>query len=65
MLTSNTLTDIFQLDAKVQVAENTMMLKLVSDKTGEGDKLLLGFMVHMICLSEDYPQCIMVKDVLR
>ncbi|MBQ8884624.1 MAG: ribosomal-processing cysteine protease Prp [Oscillospiraceae bacterium] len=65
MLTCNTVTEVFKLDARVQVAENTIMLKLVSDKTGEGDKILLGFMIHMICLSEDYPQCIKVMDVLK
>ncbi|MBE6836406.1 MAG: ribosomal-processing cysteine protease Prp [Ruminococcus sp.] len=65
MLTCNTVTDVFKLDARVQVTENTIMLKLVSDETGEGDKILLGFMLHMICLSEDYPQCIKVKDVLK
>lgn len=65
MLTCNTVTDVFKLNARVQVADNTIMLKLDSDENGDGDKLLLGFMIHMICLSQDYPTCIKVKDVLK
>ena len=65
MMTCNTVTEVFKLDARVQVADNTIMLKLLSDETEQGDKLLLGFMIHMICLSEDYPSCIKVKDVLK
>lgn len=65
MMTCNTITEIFKLDAKVVVDENTLMLKLVNDETGDGDKLLLGLMLHMTCLSQDYPKCIKVKDVLK
>lgn len=65
MLTCNAATDIFCLDARVQVAENSVMLKLDSDESGEGDKLVLSLMVHLSMLSEDYPGCITVKDVLK
>lgn len=65
MLTCNAATDVFFLKARVQVDENTLMLKLDSDETGEGDKLLLSLMVHLGLLKEQYPDCIMVKDVLK
>lgn len=65
MLTCNTATEIFKVDAKIQVADDTIMLKLNSDENGDGDKLLLGFMIHMICLQQDYPKCIRVEDVLK
>lgn len=65
MLTCNAVTDVFKLDAKVSVSDNKIMLKLVSDETGEGDKLVLGLMLHLGMISEDFPQCIMVKEALR
>ena len=65
MLTCNTVTDVFKLDAKVSVSKNNIMLKLVSDETGEGDKLVLGLMLQLGLISEEFPKCIMVKEALR
>ena len=65
MLTCNAVTAVFKLDAKVSVSDNKIMLKLVSDETGEGDKLVLGLMLQLGMISEEFPQCIMVKEALR
>jgi len=47
----------------VVVEENDILLKLVSDEKGYGDKVLLGLLTHMYCLSDEFTGCIKVKVV--
>ena len=63
MLAANTITEAFKIDAKVVVEENDILLKLVSDEKGYGDKVLLGLLTHMYCLSDEFTGCIKVKVV--
>lgn len=61
MMTANTVTEAFRLDAKVSVEENEIMLKLANDEKGEGDKVLLGLLAHMYFLSGEFAGCIRVR----
>ena len=63
MMAANTITEAFKVDAEVSVDENEIIVKLVSDDKGYGDKVILGFLTHMYFLSEDYTGCIKVKVI--
>lgn len=63
MLTANTITEAFKLNADVVVNENEIIVKLVSDDEGLGDKAILGLLTHMYFLSEDYTGSIKVKVI--
>ena len=53
MLTANTVTEAFGLNAEVKVEENEISLKLKQpDETG--DKLLLGLLTHLYILSDEF-----------
>lgn len=65
MLTCNTATEAFDIDAKVDVTENRIMFKIISDKMNVGDKLVLGLMTHLYFLSGEYPDNVIVKEVLK
>lgn len=65
MMAANTITEAFKLDAKVSVEENRIMLKLSDDKQGTGDKILLGFLTHLYCLSEEFNGCIKVSVIQK
>lgn len=65
MLTANTITEVFGLDAKVRETENEIMLKLADDNDGSGDKLLLGLLTHLYLLSQQFPQAVEVKVIDR
>ena len=54
MLTVNTLTEAFKIDAEVRVEENVISLKLGNDESGQGDKLLLGLLTHLYFLSDEF-----------
>lgn len=60
MLTANTITDVFKINAKVEVNENEILLKLLEDKDGNGDKLLLGLLMQMDLLSDEFPGAIKI-----
>lgn len=63
MMAANTITEAFKIDAKVVVEENDILLKLVTDENGYGDKVLLGLLTHMYCLSDEFTGCIKVKVI--
>lgn len=60
MLTANTITEVFKINAKVEVNENEILLKLLEDKEGNGDKLLLGLLMQMDLLSDEFPGAIKI-----
>lgn len=60
MLTANTITEVFKINAKVEVNENEILLKLIEDKDGNGDKLLLGLLMQMDLLSDEFPGAIKI-----
>ena len=60
MLTANTITEVFKINAKVEVNENEILLKLLEDKDGSGDKLLLGLLMQMDLLSDEFPGAIKI-----
>lgn len=61
MLTANTVTEAFKINAKVSVEENEIMLKLLDDKQGEGDKILLGLLTHLYFLCDEFGGRIKIK----
>ena len=61
MMTCNTVTDVFGINAKVNVDDNDILLKLVSDDDGNGDKLLLGLMLQLDLISQEYPSSIKIS----
>lgn len=61
MMTVNAVTDVFKLNAKVKVNENDILVKLVSDSEGLGDKLILSLLVHLDMLSDEFAGCIKVE----
>ena len=63
MLAVNTLTEVFQIDAKTEVLENDILLKLQDRNSAEGDKILLGLMAHLYMLGEEFPGAINVKII--
>lgn len=60
MLTANTMTEVFNVNAKVKVNEDEILLKLVEDKDGSGDKLILGLLMQMDILSDEFPGSIKI-----
>lgn len=62
MLTCNTITEAFKVNAKVSVEENEIMLKLV-DSDEDAEKVLLGFLTHMYFLSDEFAGRILIKVI--
>ena len=60
-MAANTVTEAFKLKAKVAVEEDEIMLKLLEDTHGEGDKVLLGLITHLYFLSEEFSGRIKVR----
>lgn len=54
MLTANTVTEAFRLDADVRVDENEISLNLKQDGNGDGDRLILGLLTHLYFLSDEF-----------
>ncbi|MCD8096218.1 MAG: ribosomal-processing cysteine protease Prp [Ruminococcus sp.] len=63
MVTANTITDIFHIDAKTQELENDILLKLKDDPDGIGDKLLLGLLTHLYMIKEEFPEAINIRII--
>ncbi len=64
MLTANSVTEVFALDAKVrEEPDGDIFLKLADDPDGTGDKLLLGLLTHMYMLSREFPQAVKVEVI--
>lgn len=53
MMVANTITDVFQIKAKVDVLEDEIRLKL-NEENEIADKLLIGFMLQMQCISDEF-----------
>ena len=60
-MTCNTVTDVFKIDAKVDVDENDILLKLGDDSAGNGDRLLLGLMLQLDMISQEYPSAVKIS----
>ncbi|SDA29319.1 hypothetical protein SAMN02910447_03021 [Ruminococcus sp. YE71] len=66
MLTANTVTEVFALNAKVREEPNgDIYLKLTDDSDGTGDKIILGLLTHMYMLSKEFPQAVKVTVIDR
>ena len=61
MMAANTITEVFRLDAEVVVEENEIRLMLREDEQGLGDKLLLGLVIHLENLKDEFAGHIKVK----
>lgn len=61
MMTANTVTEVYKIEAKVAVTENEIMLKLGDDPDKNGDKILLGLLIHLYNLCDEFPSGIIVK----
>lgn len=62
MMTANTLTEAFKLNAEVTVEENDIKVMLGrNDDAGNGDKVLLGLITHMYFLAEEFNGHIKVR----
>lgn len=72
MLTVNTASEVFKLDARTDVqageagntGENEILFMLGNDSSGSGDKLLLGLLLQLDILSDEFPGCISVSTEL-
>ena len=53
MLTANTVTEAFRIDAEVTVEENEITLKL-KQADEDGDRLILGLLTHLYILSDEF-----------
>ncbi len=58
-LTVNTITDVLGIKANIKEKDGEMTVKLLSNSV-ECQNLLCGFKLHMLQLSEQYPDCIKV-----
>ncbi len=61
MMAANTITEAFRLDAQVEVNENEIKLMLPSDPDGSGDKVLLGLMIHLNNMADEFVGHIKVR----
>lgn len=61
MMAANTVTEVFKIKAKVAVNENEIMLKLGDNADENGDKVLLGLLIHIYNLCDEFPGGIIVK----
>ena len=60
MMTANTITEAFKLDAEVEVDENEIRLKMkVPDENA--DKVIMGLLIHLYNLSDEFPGHIKLK----
>ena len=60
-LTTNALTEVFHIPAKVTVLENTIKLVLPGKTQAAAPLLLEALWLHLTVLSEDYPGTIKVN----
>ncbi|MGN0624050.1 MAG: ribosomal-processing cysteine protease Prp [Oscillospiraceae bacterium] len=61
MMAANTITEAFKVDAEVNVNENEISLRLISDDEEYGDRVILGLLTHLYFLSDEFQGCIKVK----
>ncbi|MBR1739126.1 MAG: ribosomal-processing cysteine protease Prp [Ruminococcus sp.] len=61
MMAANTVTEAFKLSAEAEVLDNEIRLTLGEDNEGLGDKVLLGLMIHLYNLKDEFPGYISVR----
>ena len=61
MMTCNTITEVFRINAAVESDENDILLKLREDSKGDGDRLLCGLMIQLDMISNEYPNSIKIS----
>ncbi len=63
MLTVNMLTDTFGLDCELKVDENSAEIALsLKQPDALGSKIISALRAELVCLAEEYPQNILVKE---
>ena len=60
MMTANTITEAFKIDADVEVGENEIKLT-VKNAGSDADRLILGLFIHMYNLKDEFPGHIKLK----
>ena len=63
MLTVNLLTEAFGLDCELKVDEESADIALsLKQQSDVGDKIISTLKQELVCLAEEYPQNILVKE---
>ena len=60
-MTANTITDVMRIQTHVEVDDGHMRLLLSQEEAQRAQTLSKGFELHMVSLSEDYPENVKVK----
>ena len=60
MMTANTITEAFKLKADVEVDENEIRLSVV-DPDKNADKIIMGLLIHLYNLKDEFPGHIKLK----
>ena len=60
MMTANTITDVFKINAEVVAEENEFSFKL-QEASSDADKVLLGLVIHLENLREEFGGLIKVQ----
>ena len=60
MMTANTITEAFKIDADVEVDENEIRLS-VKKADKNADKLIMGLLIHLYNLCDEFPGHIKLK----
>ena len=60
MMTANTITEAFKLDADVEVDDNEISLSM-KEPDKNADKVLMGLLIHLYNLKDEFPGHIKLK----
>ena len=60
MMAANTITEAFKLEADVEVGENEIKLSM-KDPDENADKVLMGLLIHLYNLKDEFPGHIKLK----
>ena len=60
MMAANTITEAFRLEADVEVGENEIKLSM-KDPDENADKVLMGLLIHLYNLKDEFPGHIKLK----
>ena len=60
MMTANTITEAFKMEADVEVGENEIRLDM-KDPDENADKILMGLLIHLYNLKDEFPGHIKLK----
>lgn len=61
-MTVNTITDILMLEPEISVNDGFMAIKLSSTQSLKAQEVLRGFKLHLVALSEQYKDNILVNN---